>query len=63
MHLFKEIYRTDEDFVASTAAARINGYLGGYGKNSDLEKDLSETGLRPETVKKLIAFLNGQRRY
>jgi peptide-methionine (S)-S-oxide reductase len=62
MHLFKEIYRADEDFVASTAAARINGYLGGYGKNSDLEKDLSETGLRPESVKKLIAALNGQRR-
>jgi peptide-methionine (S)-S-oxide reductase len=63
MRIFKEIYRTDSDFAASTAAARINGYLAGYGKSSELEKDLSETGLSPENVKKLLVLLNGQQRY
>jgi peptide-methionine (S)-S-oxide reductase len=64
MLIFKDIYPTDVDFVASTAAARINGYLGGYGKNSELEKDLREAGLYPEAVKKLITALNGrQQRY
>lgn len=60
MHLFRGIYPADADFVASTAAARINGYLGGYGKSTELEKDLTATELRPETVKKLLALLNGR---
>jgi hypothetical protein len=63
MHLLKDIYPTDADFAASTAAVRINGYLGGYGKNSELEKDLTETGLPFEAVKKLLAALNRERRY
>lgn len=63
MPFFKDIYPTDADFVASTTTARINGYLGGYGKNSELKNDLTETGLPPEVVKKLLTALNGQRRY
>jgi peptide-methionine (S)-S-oxide reductase len=60
MSIFKDIYLNDADFTASAAAARINGYLGGYGKKADLEKDLSETGLQPEAVKKLLAVLNAR---
>lgn len=62
MRIFKNIYPNDVSFSASTAAARINGYFGGYGNISELEKDLAETGLSPETVKKIITALKGQQR-
>jgi methionine-S-sulfoxide reductase len=58
MQVFKEIYPADADFVSSTSAARINGYLGGYGKSSELEKELSGAGLHHETVKRILAVLN-----
>jgi hypothetical protein len=61
--ILKDVYPVDEDFTASTAAARINGYLGGYGKSSELENDLTEAGLPPEVVKKLIAAFKEQRSY
>ncbi len=63
MRLLKDIYPNDASFTTSIAAARINGYFGGYGNISEIEKDLTETGLSPETVKKIIAALNGQQRY
>jgi peptide-methionine (S)-S-oxide reductase len=62
MRILKDIYPNDVSFTASIAAARINGYLGGYGNISEIEKDLTATGLSPETVKKIVAALNGQQR-
>jgi len=38
MRLFGEMYANDADFLASTAAARVNGYLAGYGDGKDLYK-------------------------
>lgn len=41
---FMKIYPDPQDFVRSTAAARINGYLGGHGRDH-LEETLPQLGL------------------
>ena len=33
------------DFIASTAVARLNGYVGGYGIQEALEENLDSLGL------------------
>ncbi len=46
--LFKEyraIYPNPEDFVSSTAVARVNGYVAGYGTPAGLRQDLPRLGL------------------
>lgn len=45
-----------QDFVNSTAAARINGYLAGYGSEKDLEGEIDSLGLSPEGQKRLKAL-------
>jgi len=48
--LFRELralYPSDEAFVASTAAARVNGYLGCNGDKEELERDIGRLGLSP----------------
>ncbi len=35
------------DLVASTAVARVNGYLGGYGSAASLRAELESLGLSP----------------
>ncbi len=39
------IYSATEDFIDSTATARLNGYAGGYGTAETLRHGLSEFGL------------------
>jgi len=39
------IYPRDADFIASTAAARLNGFLGGHGGAERLREDLPRLGL------------------
>lgn len=41
------IYPDARDFVASTAVARINGYLDGHGTAAQLERELGRLGLSP----------------
>ncbi len=41
------IYPDPKDFVASTAAARINGWLDGHGGAAQLERDIGRLGLSP----------------
>ena len=48
------IYPNMENFIASTAVARINGYSGGYGTPEVLQEELSKLGLSPEANKKLL---------
>lgn len=50
------IYPTAKDFVASTAAARLNGYVAGYGARAGLEAELSSLGLSPAGNKRLLAL-------
>jgi len=54
MKEFSAIYPAEEDFVNSTAAARITGYLDGYGTLADLLEDLPGFGLSPAASKKLM---------
>lgn len=44
----RAMYPGEEQLVASTAAARINGYLGGYGTLRELEREIDSYGLSPE---------------
>lgn len=50
---FKSMFAKDEDFVNSTAAARVNGYLGGDGTKEQLEKEVDRLGLSDEGKKVL----------
>ena len=47
------IYPTREALVASTAAARVNGYVAGYGSLAELQLDLDGLGLSPAASQKL----------
>jgi peptide-methionine (S)-S-oxide reductase len=40
-----DIYPDPADFRDSTAAARLDGYIGGYGETDALKKDLDNLGL------------------
>ena len=54
MEEFSVIYPDDDDFVDSTVAARLNGYLGGHGTFEALEAELSGLGLSLEGNKRLL---------
>jgi hypothetical protein len=41
----RTIYPVIEDFVSSTAVARVNGYVVGYGTQETFEEDISSLGL------------------
>lgn len=48
------IYPDVGDLVRSTAVARVNGYLGGYGTRADLERELSDLGLSEAGRQRLL---------
>jgi methionine-S-sulfoxide reductase len=54
MKEFEAIYPITKDFVNSTAAARVNGYLAGYGTRAQLEAELDILGLSPAARDKLL---------
>jgi methionine-S-sulfoxide reductase len=41
----KAIYPDEQDWLHSTAAARLNGYLGGYGRAEMFASDIKQLGL------------------
>ena len=49
----RRMYSGEEGFVGSTAAARVNGYLGGYGTLRDLDREIGSYGLSPEAAEHL----------
>ncbi len=53
---FEAIYPDHADFVNSTAAARVNGYLGGYGALADLQAEIDDLGLSPEASERLLGL-------
>jgi peptide-methionine (S)-S-oxide reductase len=53
MDEFTRIYPNNADFVNSTAAARVNGYLYGYGSAEDVDAAADRLGLSPNATKKL----------
>jgi len=40
--------------VNSTAAARLNGYLDGYGNLDEIESQVGDLGLSPKGANKLV---------
>ncbi len=54
MEELEAIYPDVDDFIASTAVARLNGYAGGYGTQETLQEDLSSLGLSAEGNEKLL---------
>jgi peptide-methionine (S)-S-oxide reductase len=62
MQEFKGIYPQNDDFVNSTAAARVNGYLGGYGSPQELEAVIDQLGLSPAGRQFLLSMVKGRRR-
>jgi peptide-methionine (S)-S-oxide reductase len=51
---FQDIYPDPADLVASTAAARVNGYLGGNGSLDQLQAELDDLGLSPAAEERLL---------
>ena len=49
-----DIYPVIEDFISSTAVARLNGYAGGYGTLETLQEELNGFGLSPAGRNKLL---------
>jgi peptide-methionine (S)-S-oxide reductase len=54
MREFSAIYPVPQDFIHSTAAARANGYVGGYGSPEALKREIDSLGLSPAGKKKLL---------
>jgi peptide-methionine (S)-S-oxide reductase len=56
---FRALYPQDDEFVDSTAAARVNGYLGGYGTLAALQADIEDLGLSLAAQQKLLDLVSG----
>ena len=54
MKEFNIIYPAAKDFINSTAAARVNGYAGGYGTLDNLQKELDSLGLSAAGSSRLL---------
>ena len=50
----KKMYPNFQDFVDSTAVARINGFIGGHGTSEQLKKEISTYGLTEVSEKYLL---------
>jgi methionine-S-sulfoxide reductase len=61
MDEFAALYPEPADFVNSTVAARVNGYLGGYGTLADLQAEIGDLGLSPEAQEALLEIVRSQR--
>jgi len=61
MNEFILIYPDPLDFVNSTAAARVNGYLSGYGSRESLAGEIATLGLSAEAGKTLVKLVSTPR--
>ena len=61
MEEFKGMYPNFREIINSTAAARINGYLAGYGTCEILKSELESYGLSLKGIKKVSNLICGQR--
>jgi peptide-methionine (S)-S-oxide reductase len=55
----RAIYPDTEDFVSSTAAARLNGYAGAYGSAETLKDNLDKFGLSEAARQRLLELTGG----
>jgi peptide-methionine (S)-S-oxide reductase len=54
----RAIYPADDEFVNSTAVARVNGYLGGHGTLTGLQAEIDDLGLSPAAQEKLLELVS-----
>lgn len=54
---FKAIFADEKDFLNSTAAARVNGYIAGRGTKEQLQKEIDLLGLSAEGRKRLQVYV------
>jgi len=59
---FRRMYPHMADFINSTAAARVNGYLAGYGTPQALEDEINMFGLSEAGAEKLRKLAGAQGR-
>ena len=57
MKEFKVLFPNEKDFVNSTAAARVNSYIGGQGTAEQLKSEIDLLGLSDEGKKRLRAYV------
>lgn len=57
LHEFQAIYPDPESLAASTAVARVNGYLGCNGQPEELERALPRLGLSRQMQELLVAHM------
>ena len=55
---FQVIYPEPENFIASTAAARINVYLGCNGESEVLQRELDQLGLSTQMQERLVQHVS-----
>jgi peptide-methionine (S)-S-oxide reductase len=60
---FTAIYPTPEALVASTAAARVNGFLAGYGSPTEVRQDLDRLGLSAAAQRRLTDLVAVSQRF
>lgn len=53
----RRMYPRHQDFMDSTAVARLNGYAGGYGNSDQLSKEIEEFGLSAEGKRILVELV------
>ena len=58
MREFRAMFPGINDFVDSTSAARVNGYLSGHGTPEQLQAELNSLGLSPVMNNKLLNAVN-----
>lgn len=58
---FRAIYPQDDEFINSTSAARVNGYLGGYGTLAALQACIEDLGLSPAAQQRLLDLVSAGR--
>jgi peptide-methionine (S)-S-oxide reductase len=54
MSEFRAMYPDAKDFMNSTAAARVNGYLAGHGSEKMIRQEIDQLGLSPEARQMLL---------
>lgn len=59
----KAMYPSFRTIIFSTAAARLNGYLGGYGTLENLQAEIDSYGLSERAKDHLLNFVKASSRY
>lgn len=57
---FQQYYPQAADLMNSTAAARVNGYIGGYGTTASLKADIDRLGLSEAAREELLERVGGK---